>query len=442
MNTKIDYERSMLMSLLEQRTKHGSNYRVHVVNTKKFKTISIIIHLKQSLASEHITKRALLPYVLQSATERLPSVKEIRQYLEQLYDMTLAVDVAKKGDNHIITFRVDLGHEDFLFRNENLVEKGFELLADVILRPKGFNEKSFDKDIVRKEKRSLKQKIEAIYDDKMRYANMRLIQEMFENEPFSQIVYGKMEEIDNIDERNLFSYYENVILRDMLDIYVVGDVNPDEVQSLIERHFVFPSERQEKSEVPCRQKKEIFSVKEKIEQQDIHQGKLNIGFRTNTTYQDIDYPALQVFNGIFGGFSHSKLFIHVREKESLAYYASSRLESHKGLLIVMSGIDSANYKRTVEIINEQMEKMKQGAFTDDEFVQTKIMLKNQILEVLDDPRGIVNLLYNNMIANVTFSIDDIIQKIESVTREEIVDVANKIELDTIYFLKGKEENKQ
>lgn len=430
------------MSLLEQRTKHEPHYRVHVVNTKKFKTISMIVHMKQSLVSEDITKRALLPYVLQSATEQLPSVKEIRQYLEQLYGTTLAVDLAKKGDNHIITFRVDLGHEKFLIHNENILEKGFELLADVILRPKGLNEKSFDKDIVRKEKRSLKQKIEAIYDDKMRYANMRLIQEMFENEPFSQIVYGKMEDIDAIDERNLFTYYENAILQDMVDIYVVGDVKHDEVQPFIERYFVFPPERQEKSDTPTVQKKEMTDVKEKIEQQEIHQGKLNIGYRTNTTYQDKNYPALQVFNGIFGGFSHSKLFIHVREKESLAYYASSRLESHKGLLIVMSGIDSANYKRTVEIMNEQMEKMKQGDFTDDELIQTKTMIKNQMLEGLDDPRGIVNLLYNEIIANITFTLDEIIQGIESVTREEIIGIANKIELDTIYFLKGKEENGQ
>lgn len=431
------------MALLEERINEHEHYRVHVVSTKKFKTISIIIQLKQSLADENLTKRALFPFVLQSATEKLPSVKEIRQYLDELYGTTLSVDLSKKGDNHIITFRVDIGNDDFLFdENANLLEKAFELLSDVILRPKGKKEKAFDKEIVRKEKRILKQKIEAIYDDKMRYSNMRLIEEMFDEDPFSQIVYGKKDNVDEIDEYSLFTYYEQTILKDNIDIYVVGDITYDEVQPIIERHFTFPSERKENPHSTTQQKKGSNGVKEKIEEQDVNQGKLNIGFRTHTVFQDKDYSALQVFNGIFGGFSHSKLFINVREKESLAYYASSRLESHKGILVVMSGIDSANYERTVEIINEQMHKMKQGDFTDDELHQTKIMLKNQILEALDDPRGIMEILYNKMIANVTFTLDELVEGIERITRKEVIDVAQKIELDTIYFLKGKEENGQ
>src|SRR5690606_10760275 len=135
---------------------------------------------------------------------------------------------------------------DFLFdENANLLEKAFELLSDVILRPKGKKEKAFDKEIVRKEKRILKQKIEAIYDDKMRYSNMRLIEEMFDEDPFSQIVYGKKDDVDEIDEYSLFTYYVQTVLKDNIDIYVVGDITYDEVQPIVERHFTFPSERKE-----------------------------------------------------------------------------------------------------------------------------------------------------------------------------------------------------
>lgn len=429
------------MSLLDIQTKEHPHFRLHVVNTAKFKTISIIVYMKQLLNFQDTTKRALLPYVLQSATEKLPSVKAIRQYLEEMYGMTLSVDLAKKGDHHIITFRADAAHENFLLTqaNTNIFEKAAELLSDVLLRPKGFQTKTFDKEIVRKEKRSLKQRIEAIYDDKMRYANMRLIEEMFPNDPFSQTVYGSLDAIDDIDEKNLYAYYEKALLQDAIDIYVVGDVRLHEVEPYFERYFVFPENRKENRNQSDIAKPAIDETKEIIEAQNIFQGKLNIGYRTNTVYRDEDYPALQVFNGIFGGFPHSKLFLNVREKESLAYYAYSRLESFKGLLIVMTGIDSRKYKRATAIIHEQMEKMKRGDFTQEELLQTKMMIKNQMLESLDEPRGITEILYNGIVADKPIRVDDWLKQIQAVTYEDVLKIADKITIDTVYFLKGKED---
>ncbi len=429
------------MSLLDIQTKEHPHFRLHVVNTAKFKTISIIVYMKQLLNFQDTTKRALLPYVLQSATEKLPSVKAIRQYLEEMYGMTLSVDLAKKGDHHIITFRADAAHENFLLTqaNTNIFEKAAELLSDVLLRPKGFQTKTFDKEIVRKEKRSLKQRIEAIYDDKMRYANMRLIEEMFPNDPFSQTVYGSLDAIDDIDEKNLYAYYEKALLQDAIDIYVVGDVRLHEVEPYFERYFVFPENRKENRNQSDIAQPAIDETKEIIEAQNIFQGKLNIGYRTNTVYRDEDYPALQVFNGIFGGFPHSKLFLNVREKESLAYYAYSRLESFKGLLIVMTGIDSRKYKHATAIIHEQMEKMKRGDFTQEELLQTKMMIKNQMLESLDEPRGITEILYNGSVAYKPIRVDDWLKQIQAVTYEDVLKIADKITIDTVYFLKGKED---
>mgnify|MGYP001221284477 CR=1 FL=1 len=429
------------MSLLDIQTKDYPHYRLHVVNTAKFKTISIIVYMQQLLNFQDTAKRALLPYVLQSATEKHPSVKAIRQYLEEMYGMTLSVDLMKKGDHHIITFRVDAAHESFLLSpsETNVFEKAIELISDVLLRPKGVQEKKFDKEIVRKEKRSLKQRIEAIYDDKMRYANMRLIEEMFPDDPFRQTVYGTIDAIDDIDEENLFHYYEKALLQDSIDIFVVGDVDINKLAPYIERHFVFPENRKEKRSQTFASNLLNSETKEIVEEQNIFQGKLNIGYRTNTVYRDEDYPALQVFNGIFGGFPHSKLFLNVREKESLAYYAYSRIESFKGLLIVMTGIDSGKFKRATEIIQKQMDKMKRGEFSQEELLQTKMMIKNQMLESLDEPRGITELLYNGILSNVSVSVDDWLKKIEKVTYDDVLNIAEKITLDTVYFLKGKED---
>ena len=193
--------------------------------------------------------------------------------------------------------------------------------------------------------------------------------------------------------------------------------------------------------MPRQVERKISEEKEVIEKLDVKQGKLNIGFRSNIFYGDPEYFALQLYNGLFGGFSHSKLFINVREKASLAYYASSRLESHKGLLIVMSGIENENYKQALDIIKEQFTLMQQGDFTEDELQQTKAVVKNQLLETIDVPRGLVEILYHNVIAKTKISLDEWLEKTETITKEEIVDVAKGIQLDTIYFLTGTEVQK-
>ena len=179
-------------------------------------------------------------------------------------------------------------------------------------------------------------------------------------------------------------------------------------------------------------------VQEIKEEQDVKQGKLNIGYRTNIVYGDPDYFALQVFNGIFGGFSHSKLFINVREKASLAYYAASRLESHKGLMMVMSGIDLKNYDQAVGIIREQLEAMKNGDFTDQELEQTKAVIQNQILETIDTSRGLTEILYHNVVAVKDINLEHGLLKWKKQQEKKLSAVANKIELDTIYFLTGTE----
>ena len=175
-----------------------------------------------------------------------------------------------------------------------------------------------------------------------------------------------------------------------------------------------------------------------IEKQDLAQGKLNIGLRTNIRYGDNDYFALQVFNGLFGGFPHSKLFINVREKASLAYYAASRLESHKGLMMVMTGIETKNYDRALTIIKEQLKEMKLGHFTEDELAQTKAMIQNQMMETIDTSRGYIEVLYHNVISQSNVTEELWKEKINEVKKEDVIKVGEKIQLDTVYFLSGME----
>ncbi|NSL51122.1 EF-P 5-aminopentanol modification-associated protein YfmF [Calidifontibacillus erzurumensis] len=427
------------MNLVKEETVSMKGFTLHGIETLKYKTNTIALKLKSPLQDGTVTKRALLPYVLQSATKNFPSALKLRTRLDDLYGASLNVDVSKKGEFQIITIRMDIANEKYLNEQTPLLEQGLKLMAEILLEPLSENG-AFSKAIVDKEKRALKQRIQAIYDDKMRYANMRLIQEMCEGEPYRLNAYGNIEDLDDIDAQSLYDYYKSVLTDDEIDLYIVGDIKVSEVKTIVEKVFRMPDSRSSqiaKTKVSYIPKK-IVNVKEIIEEQDVKQGKLHIGCRTNVTYQDDDYFALQVYNGIFGGFSHSKLFINVREKESLAYYAASRFESHKGLLMIMSGIESQNYKKCVDIIKKQLEDMRNGNFTDKEIIQTKAVLKNQILETLDTASGLIEVLYHNVVSEVHRPLEDWITKIDEVTKDEIQAVANKVELDTIYFLKGLE----
>ncbi len=175
-----------------------------------------------------------------------------------------------------------------------------------------------------------------------------------------------------------------------------------------------------------------------IEEDDIKQAKLHFGYRTNITYDDPEYAALHVFNGLFGGFPSSKLFMNVREKHSLAYYAASRIESHKGLMFVFSGIGPDQYEKAKEIILEQMEQMRNGQFTDNELAETKEMTINQLRETLDNPQGMIELHYQSVLARSSLSPNQLLENVKQVTIDQVIDVANRIKLDMVYLLTSKE----
>ncbi|WP_374721825.1 EF-P 5-aminopentanol modification-associated protein YfmF [Peribacillus tepidiphilus] len=410
-------------------------YKLHVVNTNKYKTNTLVWKMKAPLEKETVTLRALLPHVLQSSTETYPSTTKLRTYLDDLYGASLFVDLAKKGEYHIMTFTMEIANEKFLTDSTPLLAKAFELLTEIIFKP-NLENNAFTKDTVEKEKRTLKQRIQSIYDDKMKYSSVRLIEEMCKDEPFQLEANGVKEDVDAITPEALYSYYKKALSEDEIDFYVIGDVSEEEVKNLAGQ-FITLEERAPKP-VHRHERKSIETPQEVIEKQDVKQGKLNIGYRTNVYYGDEEYYALQVFNGIFGGFSHSKLFINVREKASLAYYAASRLESHKGLLLVMSGIDYKNYDKAVSIIKAQMEAIQNGDFTEEELSQTKAVIKNQLLETIDVARGLVEVLYHNVMVGKDITLEEWFQKTDTVTKEDIVDVSKNIQLDTIYFLTGTE----
>ncbi|HLS20357.1 MAG TPA: pitrilysin family protein [Bacillota bacterium] len=424
------------MNELNEQTIQAKGYQLHLIPTKKFKTIHFVIKFKTNLAREMVTERALFPYVLRQGTVNYPSEQALQLKLDELYGATLSLDVAKKGDHHIFSVRVAVANEKFIPDESTLIDEAIQLLQEVIFNPLT-EEGAFLETIFQREKKTLEKKIQSIVDNKIQYANLRLIDEMFKDERYSLHVHGYVEDLKTMTAKQLYEQYEKMLNEDQIDIYVLGDFNVATMQEKIATAFVSLHEN-DHSRLEINQETSIISqINEVIEHQEIQQAKLHLGYRTNCTFSDNQYPALQVFNGLFGGFPNSKLFMNVREKHSLAYYASSQLDSHKGVLFVLSGIDHKDYEKAREIIEQQMAAMKQGDFSDDDIAETKSMLINQILETLDHPQGIIELLYQQVVAEYQMPPEQFIAKINAVTKDDVINVAEKVVQDTVFLLTEK-----
>ena len=303
------------MNELVELNTHKNNIHFHTIVSKKFKTVNVIVKCKAMLNRETITKRALLPYILQQGTDNYPSEKELMMKLDELYGAVLSIDGVKKGNYHIISFRLEFANEKFINNETTVMDESLELLQEIIFSPRTEGE-AFPEKIVEREKLTLKNKINSIYDDKIAYANMRLIDEMCKDELFELHTNGYVEDLDHINGEEMYTYYKSLLQKDRMDIYILGDFDEEKMSNKLFEIFnrkstMDPKEGNEESG------KVISKSNEVIETQPVQQAKLHIGYRTNTTYQDDDYFALQVFNGLFGGFPSSKLFINVREKNPL-----------------------------------------------------------------------------------------------------------------------------
>ncbi|WP_085992359.1 EF-P 5-aminopentanol modification-associated protein YfmF [Oceanobacillus senegalensis] len=404
---------------------------IHFIQSKKYKTLNIIAKLRGHLDRETVTKRALLPYILKQGTKSYPTRKDLQLKLDDLYGAVLSVDGGKKGENHILTFRLELANPKYLPETSSITEEGIALFSEILLNP-NVKDNSFDKQTFEREVETLKQKISSIKDNKMQYANMRLIDEMCKGEPYELHVHGYEDDLNSLTPEGLYEYYQQLLQEDQFDIYVLGDFNEEEMRNLITSN-IKRNETSKQITVALDEPEDVQS-NEIIETENVQQAKLHIGYRTNIRYKDKDYPALQVFNGIFGSFPSSKLFINVREKNSLAYYASSKMESHKGLLFVFSGIAPENFEKARDIIREQMTAMKNGDITEEQLNETKELIINQLLETMDHPQGIIELLYQQVIGGTEISPNELLTRIKEVKKEEVIAVAQKIQEDTVYLL--------
>ena len=415
------------------------NIKAHLIQTPKFKTNLISIFLTLPLSRDNVTKNALIPAVLKSGTKNLDAQEKISIELENMYGANLDCGIEKIGDNQIIKFYLETINDNFLPKQENLLDKSINLLLDIIFNPV-VEENHFNNQYVETEKQTIKRLIEGKIDNKDIYAFHRCIEEMYKDKPFGLYKYGYTEDLETINEHNLYEYYKNLISNAKIDIFVSGDFddnkiielsnNNENIKKLSDRedNHIINNEQTEK-------KTKIEDIKILNESKDVTQGKLVIGMDIDYYKENSKY-AMCLYNVILGESATSKLFQNVREKASLAYTARSNYVRQKNNIFIRCGIEIENYDKAVQIINKQLEDMRNGNFTDEDIENAKKYMVSGIKTVADEQDSEITYYLGQELSGNLTSFDEYIEKIQSVTKEEILDIANNINTNMIYFLKN------
>lgn len=422
----------------------GKQVYLHILATEKYKMVSVFAQLESELLRDRATKLALLPQVLMRGTKRYPETTALIRAFDDLYGAAIGARVNKHGDRQTVEFTMQVPHEGYLTSADGLFASAMQLFAEVIFDPKTedgvFSKSDVDAEVVLHA-----QRIENLVNDKIAYAGERCVQEMCQGEPFGIARLGYVEDLPAVTPTALYTTYKELLESSALHIYIVGPVDAQMVKETCSREFGrFMNDQFAEhlittvSSADLSRQMSDKAERVVIEEMEVSQGKLNVGLRAQSSYEKDDYPALVVYNGILGGFPHSKLFINVREKSSLAYYASSRLEGLKGLLFIQSGIQMSNFERAKDIIKQQLEDMRKGLITDDELNFTKKGLINQYLQSDDQPfTGAVLQMYSRFTGRER-SVTQLIEDVRKVTKEDVVAVAQGITSELVYFLRDKE----
>ena len=423
------------MNYKKTEIKEGVN--LHKINTDKFKTNLYALFIATPLNKETVTKNALLTAILRRGTENLRSQEIISKKLEEMYGAEFNCGVEKTGDNQILKFYLEAVSDEFLPNEEELTKNCIQILLDIVLNPL-VEGSGFNKEYVESEKSNLKQIIESKIDNKRAYSFERCIEEMFKNEPYGLYKFGYIDDLEKITPQNLYEYYKSLINECKIDIFVSGTVEEEKLQSIIKENeeikklhprkaqYIVNSEKTEKRKV-----QEPNIVEEHMQ---VGQGNLVIGLDVNSDKENTKFIA-SVYNAILGGGANSKLFQNVREKASLAYTAGSTYKRQKNVIYIRSGIEISNYEKALTTIKEQLEDIKQGKFGEDDINNAKQLIIETVRSINGSQDGEITYYYGQELSDVFTSIEDYINKIQNVSKNDIEEIAKEIRINTIYFLR-------
>lgn len=408
---------------------------VHTISTNRFKTDLLSVFITTKLSKENVTKNAIIPMILRKGSSKLENIEEINKHLEEMYGASFDCGIDKTGDNQVLKFYLETIDNKYLPHEEDIIEECINTLLGIVFEPKIEND-AFKREYVDSEKEKLKIIIEGKKDNKAQYASLRCQEEMYKDTPFGLYKYGYIEDIAEINEKNLYEYYKKLIAECKIDIFISGDVEETKIIDIINKNANIQNLNEREPEYnKTNAKFEKHQEREIIETADVTQGNLVLGLSILENNKKEKYSAI-LYNSILGGTATSKMFQIVREKHSLAYTASSNYLRHKNSIFIKCGIEIDNYEKTLQLIREQIEDMKNGNFTEENIENAKNSVISVVRMIPDEQDTLITYFLGQELAEQKMSFEEYEENVQKVSKQEIVEFASKVSIDTIYFLRN------
>ena len=420
---------------MEYKVYDEKSYRIHTIKTDKFKSCSMEIMFRNKIDKDKITENILLADVLAESSKKYPKRREISMELEDLYSAHFRAIASRIGNSFMIDFVMDFLNPKYC--EEGYLDKVIEFPFEIILNPhlddNGFNQRSFN---IRKN--FIKSEIESVRENPTRYAFKRSLFNMDKDSPSSYSMAGYLEDLENITPKSLVDTYHDVLNNYTCDIYIIGNLDMSNIVKLIKKYFKIKSIKNNKIDMyvknKSRSKSQNIVEKGKCEQDSF----IMIYNLEKLDKRERDYT-IRLYNMILGsGGLTSKLYRYLREENSLCYTVSSMYQKYDSLLIIYSGIDSKDKAKCEKLVKKAMTEMIKGDFEDSELENAKKSIVSSIKMNEDTPGGIIDNYLFNELDGVEFY-DERVKIFNSITREEIIKVANKVKLNTVYLYKGEEK---
>ena len=421
------------MQYQEKEIKKGIEF--HELNTNKFKTNLVAVFLTTKLTRENVTKNALISTILRRGSKSMPLQEEISKQMEEMYGASFDCGLDKIGDNQVLKFYMETINDDFIpQQKENMLKTTLEKILEIVFNPYIENGE-FKKEYVEQEKNTIKHRIQGKIDNKARYALNRCIEEMYKDEPYGLYKFGYVEDLDAINGKNLYEYYQELIKNCKIDILVSG-ILPDDIEEIIKENENIKNlqEREPSYVMPKLTTKSEEKENVVTESMEVTQGKLVLGLDIKLENEKQKYDAL-LYNSILGGTANSKMFQNVREKAHLAYVASSSYIRQKSNIFINCGIEISNYEKALELVKKQIDDMKKGDFTEEDIENAKKGIISTI-DLIDDEQDTgITYYFGQELSNNKISPEEYKEIVQKVQKDDIVKIANSVSINTIYFLK-------
>lgn len=405
------------------------------VPARRFKQGCLSIQFLRPMCREEAAMNALIPAILLRGTAKRPDLRSITEHLDDLYGASVGELVRRVGDYQSMGLYLSFLEDRFAMTGDVILEPMLDFLEELLLEPV-VEDGGFSRDFVAGEKRNLIANLEARKNDKRVYAADQMMQKMCASDSYGIPRLGRKEDVEAIDPVAAYAHYQKILTQSPVEIFYVGSAEPQWVAQRLGQ--LFEKLPRQPMVLPEQTDFHDGGGGSYTEAMEISQGKLVLGYRTDITLRQGDYEAMQLFNVIFGAGMTSKLFMNLREKQSLCYYIGSGYDGSKGILTVSAGIDCDQYDRTLEQIAHQLELCKQGQITPQELTAAKETLLSGLRGVYDSPGAIEAYEAVRAIHKVPYSLEQSYERIAAVTLEQVVQAAKTVSLHTGYFLKGVE----